>query len=434
MYTYSISMQIAEIHQLFLNSSGVNTDTRSIQKNQLFFALKGANFNGNTYALTAIEQGAAYAVIDEKTVDHPQLILVEDVLATLQALAKYHRQQFNIPVVALTGSNGKTTTKELIHAVLSTKYQVIATIGNLNNHIGVPLTLLRIQNDTEIAIIEMGANHQKEIASYCEYALPTHGLITNIGKAHLEGFGGEDGVLKGKTELFDFINIHKGQTFVYAGDEKLMQKAPSLSNVLYYGKTNSIPNLYTHANIDESSDLLKINYENITIQTHLVGAYNFPNVLVAVTLGKYFNIDLLNIKTALENYMPDNNRSQIKKIGANDFILDAYNANPSSMTLAIDNFNKYKASTKMMILGEMKELGEYTPIEHEKIVTQCRNTSVQKIILVGIAFAPYKIENDTILFFNTALEVKEWMQNNTIENYTILLKGSRSMGLEKIIQ
>ena len=427
-------MQIADIHQLFLNSSGVNTDTRSIQKNQLFFALKGANFNGNTYALTAIEQGAAYAIVDEKTIEHPQLILVDDVLTTLQALAKYHRQQFNIPIVALTGSNGKTTTKELIHAVLSKQYNVIATIGNLNNHIGVPLTLLRIQQDTEIAIIEMGANHQKEIASYCEYTLPTHGLITNIGKAHLEGFGGEEGVLKGKTELFDFLNSNKGQIFLYTGDEKLMQKAPSLSNILYYGKPYAITNLYTQASIDETSDLLKIDYENATIQTHLVGTYNFPNVLVAITLGKFFNIELSQIKLALENYIPDNNRSQIKKIGANDFILDAYNANPSSMTLAIDNFNKYKAFNKMMILGEMKELGEFTPIEHEKIVLQCRNTSVQKIILVGNAFAPYKIANDTILFFNTAIEVKEWMQINPIENYTILLKGSRSMGLEKIIQ
>ena len=426
-------MEIAKIHELFLHSSGVNTDTRSIQKNQLFFALKGANFNGNTYALKALEEGASYAVVDEFIEENTRLILVDDVLGKLQALAKYHREQYNIPIVALTGSNGKTTTKELIHAVLSTKYKVIATIGNLNNHIGVPLTLLRLKDDTEIAIIEMGANHQKEIASYCEYTLPTHGLITNIGKAHLEGFGGEEGVLKGKTELFDFLEKNKGQVFAYTGDEKLMSKATMLHDVKYYGTPNANINLYCTASVDSSSDFLTINYKNEKIKTQLVGSYNFPNALVAIALGNYFSVDDAHIKQALEDYTPDNNRSQIKKIGANNFILDAYNANPSSMSLAIESFEKNTASQKMMILGEMKELGEYANEEHLKIVNQCRSLSIKKIVLVGKAFSNFKIENDYIHFFDTALETKEWFDAQKVEGYTILLKGSRSMGLEKIV-
>jgi UDP-N-acetylmuramoyl-tripeptide--D-alanyl-D-alanine ligase len=271
-------MNIAELYSIFLQSKGVNTDTRSITSGQLFFALKGANFNGNTYAIRAIEQGALYAIVDEITEPHTNIIQVADVLETLQALAKYHREQFQIPVLALTGSNGKTTTKELIHAVLSSKYKVIATIGNLNNHIGVPLTLLRIQADTEIAIIEMGANHQKEIASYCTYTLPTHGLITNIGKAHLEGFGGEEGVLKGKTELFDYLNANQKEIFIYTGDDKLMSIATQLHQVKFYGKTATNQELFVDATIDETADLVKVNYEGISIQTHLVGTYNFPNI------------------------------------------------------------------------------------------------------------------------------------------------------------
>jgi len=426
-------MNIAELYSIFLQSKGVNTDTRSITSGQLFFALKGANFNGNTYAIRAIEQGALYAIVDEITEPHTNIIQVADVLETLQALAKYHREQFQIPVLALTGSNGKTTTKELIHAVLSSKYKVIATIGNLNNHIGVPLTLLRIQADTEIAIIEMGANHQKEIASYCTYTLPTHGLITNIGKAHLEGFGGEEGVLKGKTELFDYLNANQKEIFIYTGDDKLMSIATQLHQVKFYGKTVTNQELFVDATIDETADLVKVNYEGISIQTHLVGTYNFPNILASICLGKYFNIDKIAIKQALENYIPDNNRSQIKKIGDNDFILDAYNANPSSMSLAIDNFNTYQATHKMMILGEMKELGIYTAIEHEKIIQQCSYTAISKIIFVGNAFSKFKDSYPSFDYFENALEVKEWFHQQSFSNFTILLKGSRSMGLEKVI-
>lgn len=426
-------MTIAALHSVFLQSKGVNTDTRSIAPGQLFFALKGANFNGNSYAIKALEQGALYAIVDEESEPHSNIILVDDVLETLQSLAKFHREQFQIPVIALTGSNGKTTTKELIHAVLSSNYKVIATIGNLNNHIGVPLTLLRIQADTEIAIIEMGANHQKEIASYCTYTLPTHGLITNIGKAHLEGFGGEEGVLKGKTELFDYLNESQKEIFIYTGDEKLMSIATQLHQVKFYGKKASNSNLFVEATIDETADLVKVNYDGISIQTHLVGAYNFPNILASICLGKYFNIDKTAIKQALENYIPDNNRSQIKKIGANDFILDAYNANPSSMSLAIDNFNNYQATNKMMILGEMKELGDYTALEHEKIIQQCSHTAIPKIIFVGNAFKNFKEKYSSYIYFENALEVKEWFVQQAFNNYTILLKGSRSMGLEKVI-
>lgn len=426
-------ISIENLYTNFLQCTGVTTDTRKINPGELFFALRGANFNGNTYALHALEMGALYAVCDEDVSNDPRILRVDNVLHALQQLAFYHRNQFAIPVIALTGSNGKTTTKELMHAVLSKKYNTIATIGNLNNHIGVPLTLLRIRKETEMAIIEMGANHQREIASYCTYTHPTHGLITNIGKAHLEGFGGEEGVLKGKTELFDYLQQHQGQIFAYSGDEKLYSKTKSMKDVLYYGSENSLPNLYISGTASTNTNTLCVVFKNHNIKTQLAGIYNFPNLMAALCVGAFFNVPEIDMVQALEAYTPDNNRSQFQKIGSNIWIMDAYNANPSSMSLAIENIVKMSAMNKMMILGEMKELGEYSEYEHRIITQQCENSGIRQIILIGNAFITVKNSDTHIRYFATTDEAHAWFKTANIENTTILLKGSRSMSLEKIV-
>jgi UDP-N-acetylmuramoyl-tripeptide--D-alanyl-D-alanine ligase len=429
---------IEKIYKIFLSHSSVQTDTRKIKKGDLFFALKGPNFNGNEFALKALEMGAAYAIVDETTClaeamaadSNDQIILVDNVLSTLQTLAKYHREQFNIPFIAITGSNGKTTSKELIYAVLSAQFKTYTTQGNLNNHIGVPLTILSVGKDAEMVVIEMGANHQKEIEGYCEYTLPTHGVITNCGKAHLEGFGGVEGVRKGKGELYDFIRQHDGAIFMYADYDYLQTMSSGIQNKIVYGQSEGVIQgsvLYNEPFLQVSiSKGLFVNQ----INSQLVGDYNLPNILCAAAIGKYFGVPDEKIKIAIENYIPSNSRSQLIKKGSNDIILDAYNANPSSMKVAIENFAGLKSNKKILLLGAMMELGEESIMEHELLVQLIQQFKWHGVVLVGGDFA--KIEHPYI-YFSTTVEAKAWLDSQHYDNATILIKGSRSFAMEKVL-
>lgn len=430
-------MDIASIYQLYLTSSGVTTDTRQIKPGCIFFALKGDKFNANVFAVEALEKGAAYAVIDEPQVAAEQyadrLILVTDVLSTLQQLSGHHRHQLKCPVLAITGSNGKTTTKELIAAVLSAKFKTIATHGNLNNHIGVPLTLLGTPLDTEFLIVEMGANHQHEIAGYCVYADPDMGLITNVGKAHLEGFGGEEGVVKGKTELYAHLAAKEGKLFVSSLSTKLMVKANEFASndrIIYYGNR---PEDYCSGAIEGGGEFLHIKTaDGLTINTQLVGTYNFENVMDAVCIGRYFGVADEKIKEAIETYVPSNNRSQKLTIGSNTILLDAYNANPSSMAEALRNFEKLDAPNKITILGEMMELGEYSHDEHIKIIETVAKMHLTQRIFVGDGFAMLR-DREGLLYFENTEQLKDWYRSQHFENTTQLIKGSRKNALEKIL-
>jgi UDP-N-acetylmuramoyl-tripeptide--D-alanyl-D-alanine ligase len=424
-------MTITELYEIFLQHPSVETDTRKIKIGDMFFALKGPNFNGNMYAEKALELGASYCVCDEKTAFvSDKIMYVDDVLTTLQALAKYHREQFIIPFIAITGSNGKTTTKELVYAVLNSHFKAYTTQGNLNNHIGVPLTILSIKKDAEIAIIEMGANHQKEIESYCAYTLPTHGLINNCGKAHLEGFGGEEGVRKGKGELYDFIAANNGAIFINTDYDYLIEMSKYVQHKITYGTSNAS----VTGTIKEDEHFLEVSITggaNIgTIKTQLAGNYNLSNVLSAVCIGKTFGVPDEKIKQAIENYVPSNSRSQIIEKGTNTILLDAYNANPSSMKAAIENFAKMSGQNKIVILGAMMELGEHSIEEHTVVVHLLQQYKWNKIILAG---KDYTNLPENILHFNTSDEVARWFKNEGIENSTILIKGSRGMAMEKAI-
>jgi UDP-N-acetylmuramoyl-tripeptide--D-alanyl-D-alanine ligase len=417
-------MNIVELYEIYKQYPSIQTDTRKLKKNDLFFALKGPNFNANAFALSALDSGAAYAVIDDaKYNTHANMILVDDALDTLQQLALYHRNQFTIPFIAITGSNGKTTTKELIHAVLSTQFKTYTTYGNLNNHIGVPLTILGIRNDAEMAVIEMGANHQGEIASYCLYTRPTHGLITNVGKAHLEGFGGYEGVKKGKGELYDYLRSSGGAAFVMWDYEYLREMSEGIADIIKYGSFNS--------EIVTSEPLLNVKINDHTVATQLVGAYNFPNVLAAAAIGEHFGISFDKIKSALESYSPTNSRSQLIEQASNKIILDAYNANPSSMRAAIENFEKIKADNKILILGAMAELGDESLYEHEEIVKLLKRHNWKQVILVGGDFLKIDTPFKT---FDNSLKAKEWYQSQRYENAYMLIKGSRSMQMERVLE
>jgi len=438
-------MQLELLYQKFLESTGVTTDTRNIGAGNIFFALKGDKFNANEFAEEALNKGAKYVVVDElkneacKKKFGERLILLDDVLKALQQLSGYHRQQLKCPVLAITGSNGKTTTKELIAAVLSKKYKTYATKGNLNNHIGIPLTLLSIKSDVQLAVIEMGANHQKEIASYCEYVKPDYGLITNVGNAHLKGFGGFEGVVKGKTELYADLAKRNGKIFVNGENDILLSKISDfgfrisdLNAVITYGKNVSA---FCRGEIGESKEFLSVIVDEKTIQTNLVGDYNFENVMSAVCVGKYFDVELNQIKEAIENYVPSNNRSQKITVETNTIILDAYNANPSSMIEALKNFEKIESRNKVAIIGQMMELGEYSKTEHEKIVTAVSggNWHGTKKAFVGKEFEFTKILPG-VNWFETTTEVKDWFKQQKFENSYILIKGSRKNELEKILK
>ena len=425
-------MQIAELYKIYRQYPSIQTDTRKLKKGDLFFALKGPSFNGNSFAGQALESGAAYIIADEDTgIKDERIIQTTDVLETLQQLAKYHRQQFNIPFIAITGSNGKTTTKELLHEVLSSTYKTYTTEGNLNNHIGIPLTILKIKADAEMSVIEMGANHQKEIEGYCKYAMPTHGLITNCGKAHLEGFGGEEGVRKAKGELFDYLRANNGTAFIMNDYDYLNEMSKGIAEVKTYGTASAD----ITGKINDNSGFLS--FEIISgantgmIKTKLVGAYNLPNALAAVAVGKYFKVDDAKIKSSLEGYTPGNSRSQLLEKDGNKIILDAYNANPTSMKAAIENFAKMEGDDKILLLGGMMELGEGSLKEHEDIIALIKKYPWKAVVLVGGDFS--KLQHPFINFKNSD-EAREWLLQQHFSNVQMLVKGSRSMKMEKVLE
>lgn len=422
-------MNIQTLYELYRQHPQVQTDTRQLQQGDLYFALKGAQFNGNLFAKDALEKGAAYAIVDEETACiNDRCILVPDVLQTLQQLALHHRRQFTIPFIAITGTNGKTTTKELVTQVLSAKFKTYATAGNLNNHIGVPLTILCIKPDAEIAIIEMGANHQHEIEFYCQIAEPNFGLINNVGKAHLEGFGGLEGVRKAKGELYDYIRTHKGSIFINNDLPYLLEMAEGIAHQITYGSRQA--DVVGIALAD--SPLLKVammsKQMETTIQTKLVGDFNLPNVLAAVAIGHHFGMDIDTIKAALEAYEPSNSRSQLLEIGTNTLILDAYNANPSSMKLALENLARTKTEkTKWAMLGAMKEMGEVCEAEHRALVQLAKDLELKNIVLVGHEFK--NLEQD-FLWFENSDDAAAWISAQQIDNAMILIKGSRGAKME----
>lgn len=421
---------IPELYKIYQQYPSVQTDTRALKKGDLYFALKGPNFNGNEFAQAALDAGAAYAIVDEPpTSPNERILIVEDVLSTLQHLARHHREQFNIPFIAITGSNGKTTTKELVSTVLAAKYRTYTTQGNLNNHIGIPLTILRVHPDAEMAVIEMGANHQKEIESYCFYTLPTHGIITNAGKAHLEGFGGIEGVRKGKGELFDYLRAHNGTAFVMWDYDYLQEMSKGIPNIIKYGTADAS----VTGQVARSEPFLSVNIESghpFTIQSKLVGAYNLPNILVAVAIGQYFGVSNEAIRSAIENYTPSNSRSQLMNIGSNSFILDAYNANPSSMRAAIENFASLQGNSKVLMLGGMMELGPESLQEHQQIINLIKKFNWKAVVLVGGDFR--KLEHPFISLENSAA-AKEWLSQQNFQHTSFLIKGSRSMQMEKVL-
>ena len=429
-------MTLEAIYTIYLKFPHVCTDTRKISKDCLFFALKGESFDGNKFAEKAIQAGAAYAVVDDAAYQKSdRYILVEDVLTTLQDLARYHRGQLAIPFIGVTGTNGKTTTKELLNAVFSQKFKTYATQGNLNNHIGVPLTLLSITHDIEIAIVEMGANHQQEIGFLCSIARPTQGMITNVGKAHLEGFGGFEGVKKGKGELYDFLKDSGGIAFINAANDHLMEMSSSrqLKDVIYYGGKDS---RLVSGRIVENSPLLTVewraNEESHIVKTNLTGAYNLENILAAVSMGLYFGLNAAEINKGIESYQPGNNRSQITRTASNTLICDYYNANPSSMSVALDNFSGLEARQKILILGDMFELGDESEQEHLAVLKKAFQTDASQRVFIGKQFNENSSAFDG-LFFESTEEAAEFFRRNPVRDATILIKGSRGMRLEQLV-
>jgi len=416
-------MNIEQLYKLYSQSYLADTDTRKIRKGSIFFALKGANFNGNKFAADALKSGSSYVVIDEKEhSQHANFILVENVLETLQQLANFHRKQLNIPIISLSGSNGKTTTKELINVLLSKKLNTTATIGNLNNHIGVPLTLLAMTPTTEIGIVEMGANHIKEIEFLCGIAEPNFGFITNFGKAHLEGFGSVEGIIEGKSELYNFLRNNNGIAFINEDDELQTKQSKGINSITF--NKNFIQFI-------EANPFVKVQFNNTIIESQLIGKYNFNNIAVAIAIGNYFKVPIELIKNAIENYIPTNNRSQILEKGTSKIILDAYNANPSSMQAALENFSQLKDLNKIVFLGDMFELGNDSKKEHQKIADLATSFNFSKVYLIGKAFSTTPVKNafvyDSFEAFKTSTE------NLNISNSTILIKGSRGMALERIL-
>ncbi|WP_443945161.1 UDP-N-acetylmuramoyl-tripeptide--D-alanyl-D-alanine ligase [Pedobacter sp. AW1-32] len=426
-----------ELYQFYLKNPSVSTDTRNIGHGTIFFALKGDNFDANKFAQQAIDNGAAFAVVDNaQYATGKQFLLVNDSLTALQDLARHHRKQLSIPVVGLTGSNGKTTSKELINAVLSQKFKTFATAGNLNNHIGVPLSILSIQSDVEIAVIEMGANHQKEIELLCTIAQPTHGIITNVGMAHLDGFGGFEGVKKGKAELYTYLKNTQGYTFVNRDNAHLleMSEAAGLNKIIYYGTElgNAI-----QGTLQKSDPFIEINWTNhdqfSTAKTNLTGSYNFENVLAAICIGDFFDMETEAINLGLQNYQPNNNRSQLTKTAHNTVICDFYNANPSSMAAALNNISTLSANRKTAILGDMFELGPESAPQHQLIAKQAQESGLDEVILIGQYFYALKDQIDAV-YFATPAEAADYLQKKQIEDHLILLKGSRGMKLENLLQ
>ncbi|MFS4417693.1 UDP-N-acetylmuramoyl-tripeptide--D-alanyl-D-alanine ligase [Maribacter sp. 2307ULW6-5] len=423
-------MKIDQLHQAFLKCGSVGTDTRTLKKGALFFALKGDNFNGNHYALEALEKGASLAVVDEpQEKDDARFVLMDNALESLQQLAHYHRHHCKARILALTGSNGKTTTKELIHRVLSKKYNTIATKGNLNNHIGVALTLLEITAETELAVIEMGANHQREIAFLCSIAEPDFGYITNYGKAHLEGFGGVQGVIKGKSEMYDHLMAHGKKIFFNADDPIQAEKLRNYVEKYGFSQEN---HLHFKIQLLRTEPFLTLSAEGTEMNTQLIGAYNFPNCCAAVIMGKYFNVPMPDIALALESYVPENNRSQLLTKNGKSIVLDAYNANPSSMQVALEHFAKGPLDKKVVFLGDMFEMGDYAKEEHTHITNLAKSLGFGQVYLVGSHFK--EVETD-YLQFATFGELEVFLKANPLpKDAQILIKGSRGMALERILE
>ena len=429
-------IMIDKLYEIFKKNPFISTDSRNIIPGCLFFALKGPAFNGNSFAEIALSNGAAFAVIDDSTFQkNHQYLLTDDVLTALQSLANFHRQQLKIPILAVTGSNGKTTTKELLKNILSKKYNTVVTKGNLNNHIGVPLTILSIPANAEFAVIEMGANHQKEIESYCRIAEPDYGLITNVGKAHLEGFGGFDGVKKGKGELYSWISKNGKGVFLNGSNSDLnaMVKEYKFPQIIRYGMDQEF---YCSGELISEQPHLKINWKcnskKGTIHSQLIGQYNFENILSAVCIGNYFNVVSADIDDAIEKYIPENSRSQIINKGTNTIILDAYNANPTSMEAALINFKKMNAAYKMVFLGDMAELGDETLEEHKRILSMLEESGYDKVILVGKNFVELSDGLNALIFEDSKLAAT-WLKENPVNNFYILIKGSRTTQMEKIM-
>ena len=418
---FFIEMNTEQLHQVFLSSSGICTDTRKVEDKNIFFAIKGANFDGNSFAEEALQKGCSFAVIDnfEQKKDD-RYIVVKNVLDTLQELARYHREKLNCPVIGITGTNGKTTTKELILAVLSSQFKTIATKGNLNNHIGVPLTLLSTPLDTELLIVEMGANHQGEISQLCKIASPDYGIITNIGKAHLEGFGGYDGVIKAKSELYQYIEKKEGWVFVNEKDELLLSLSENINRIAY-GENCAI---------SSCNPFVTLEYKQHIISSKMVGKYNYDNIVAACCIGEYFGITSKNYKNSIESYQPTNNRSQVEKTQrGNTLILDAYNANPSSMLASINAFKELEGTKKTVILGDMLELGDDSIKEHQEIIDHLKQSDIFTIYLVGSEFQKTK---HNYLCFNSVKELGHYLEKNALSENSILLKGSRKLQLEKL--
>lgn len=431
-------MQIAQLYQVYKDFPNICTDTRKISKDCLFFALKGDNFNGNSFAEKALEAGAKYVIVDDRAFykEDPAYVLVDDVLTALQELARFHRKHLNIPFIGITGTNGKTTSKELLNSVLSQKYHTYATKGNLNNHIGVPLTILSLTDDVEIAIVEMGANHIHEIDFLCSISQPTHGFITNVGKAHLEGFGSFEGVMKAKGELYDYLKENNGQIYIQGDNDYLteMAKVRDLQHVNYYGfsEKNEIqgglvvadPYLTIFWNI-------KGEEQRNEVKTNLTGAYNIENMLAAIALGKTFGLNTEEINNGLSNYIPQNNRSQITQTEKNTIIADYYNANASSMAAALGNLDVIQVDRKVAILGDMFEMGDQSEVEHKKVIEKAKSLKVDKLIFVGKAF--YALKDEGASFFESTDDLKKDLEENPLEDFMILLKASRGMAFEKLI-
>lgn len=424
--------QIETIYEKYKQCQGVSSDTRNLSEGCLFVALKGPNFDANSFAKDALEKGASYALVsDKKFRKDDRYLLVDDTLTALQQLANHHRRQLDIPVIGITGSNGKTTTKELIHAVLSRKYKCWATKGNLNNHIGVPLTILNAPEDTEIMVVEMGANKQRDIHELCEIAEPSHGIITNIGKAHMEGFGGEEGILRGKSELYNFLVEHKGTAFINSRNEKLSPMGKRFENPVYYPDKDD----FYHCELISADPFVVLKAENKKkVSTKLMGMYNYENIAAALCIGKYFEVEAKEANEAVSEYVPANNRSQIiESENGNFIILDAYNANPSSMKAAIENFAGLQRPKKVLILGDMKELGEDSIHEHHELGRLIARHHFDKVLLCGISIIEAMDNNPGSVHFENRVMLTNYLKSKKYKNTSFLIKGSRSMGLEEVV-
>ncbi|GEO02576.1 UDP-N-acetylmuramoyl-tripeptide--D-alanyl-D-alanine ligase [Adhaeribacter aerolatus] len=421
---------IQQLYELYQQCQHVSTDSRADQHQSLFFALNGPNFKGAGFAQQALAKGARYAVVDDDAYACDNCFVVTDTLQALQDLATYHRQQLTIPIIGITGSNGKTTTKELTNAVLSQKYNTLYTQGNLNNHIGVPLTVLSIRPEHEIAIVEMGANHINEIAQLCSIALPTHGLITNIGKAHLEGFGSFEGVARAKSELYLHLDQHGGIVFVNSQNEHLMRMARRIENKILYPNAAD----FFHAEFLEASPFVVYQSENgEQVQTQIIGEYNFENIAAASCIGKFFEVPIDKINQAIAAYTPANNRSQVVQKGSNTILLDAYNANPSSMAASVTNFAKAKAAKKVVILGDMFELGPDSTEEHQKLGNLLAGLVFDEVLLCGQEMQVAAQDHSQFKYFKTKAALTTWLQQHTLQDTYLLIKGSRGMGLESLL-